>query len=200
MAQGLGISVLLRAWQATDDPKYLRAAEKSLEIFKIPVDHGGIADKKGPETWFQEYPGASDSVLNGHIWALFGLWDMWRVKKDPEALQLFNEGVTALRANLHKYDTGFWIMNNLAEPHVDIPARPALLLGSHYFDFQINQLIVMYAVTGAPIFSEYARKWEQYRKNKLNFIRILGWRIPVQAKHEARLLREMIFGGGNGFP
>jgi hypothetical protein len=45
-------------------------------------------------------------ILNGFIFALFGLYDYYRVTQDEHALELFNAGIETLRSKLHLYDTG----------------------------------------------------------------------------------------------
>jgi len=173
MAQGLGISVLLRAWQLAEAPKYLNAAEQAFKILEIPIDRGGVACRVGKGTWFEEFPNPSapSHVMNGHIWTLFGIWDMWRVTGNPDALRLFNEGLVAQKADISKYDAGFWI---LYDQESKIP------LNSHYFDFQIHQLTVLHALSGDPIFATYAAKWEAYRRNIANFCGVL--RLVVRRK------------------
>ena len=176
IAQGAGISVLLRAWQIKEDEGYLRAAEKAFGIFKIPIDRGGISYKNGTGTWFEEYPNPSapSHVMNGHIWALFGIWDMYRVTHDADALRLFKEGVLALKTDISKYDTGFWVLYD---------QQFRAFLSSLYINSEINQLKVMHALTEDSIFSDYAKKWEQYRQDKKrSFYRVLKTKVYKKLK------------------
>ena len=79
-SQSRGISILLRAFQATGNNKYVEYAEAALNSFTMPPDVGGVtsATKWGP--FFEEYTADFPTlVLNGHIFSWFGLLDFhWR--------------------------------------------------------------------------------------------------------------------------
>ena len=110
VAQSQGISVLLRAYGLTDDDKYLHAANNALEAFEKTIAQGGITyiDADG-QYWYEEYPSSPPShVLNGFIYALFGLYDLYQTTGDTKALTLFDRGVETLEENLGEYDTGSW--------------------------------------------------------------------------------------------
>jgi len=170
MAQGQGISVLLRAHQSTGNADYLDAARRAFGVMRMPIDQGGTSYIGKDGIWLEEYPNASapSHVMNGHIWALFGLWDLYRATGDRDARRHFDQGVAALKADLHKYDTGYWAVSE---------QRTGKLLNSTYMDFEIDQLTVLHAVTGDPAFSAYAEKWDAYRQNRGNICRILWHKI-----------------------
>lgn len=111
MAQGLGISVLVRAYQLTKDERYLNCAKLALGAFEVPIKQGGILyeDTKG-FIWYEEYPSSIDPphVLNGFIFALLGPYDFYRVTGDSKAHRIFEEGIKTLVANIERYDMGFW--------------------------------------------------------------------------------------------
>lgn len=158
MAQGLAISVLVRAWQLSHDDTYLNCANKSFEILKIDNSIDGVSFCKDNLQWFEEYPDSENPthVLNGHIWTLFGIWDYYRVTQDSSAHEIFKKGINALLVNLHKYDTGYWVLYDQGTRH---------LLSGTYMDLQIDQLKVLYYLTGENLFLEYAEKWEKYSRN-----------------------------------
>jgi heparosan-N-sulfate-glucuronate 5-epimerase len=55
LAQGQGISVLVRAYKESGDPRYLDAAQRALAGFFKPVTEGGVTftDEQG-DVWFEE--------------------------------------------------------------------------------------------------------------------------------------------------
>jgi len=117
MSQGEGISVLLRAYQLTNDQEYLKFANLALKSFEVPLNEGGVKyeDKEG-FVWYEEYPATSPPhVLNGFIFALLGLYDFYKITRDKKALELFNRGIETIKANLHLYDIGFWSTYDLQE-------------------------------------------------------------------------------------
>lgn len=157
MAQGQGISVMARAWQCTGDDAYRAAADQAFAVLATPLEDGGVCCRTPAGTWLEEYPTRPDPphVLNGHIWALFGVWDWYRATHRPAAQRLFAEGVAVLTANLHRFDTGYWVVYDL---------RPAsFLVDGYYMNFQIAQLRALHAITGEVLLLEYATRWEQYQ-------------------------------------
>ena len=116
VAQGQGISVLLRAYDLTREEEYLEAAEAVMEAFEKTIDEGGVLYTDGEGfSWYEEYPSSQPShVLNGFIYALFGLYDMYLATGSEKALGLFNDGVETIKANLQEYDTGSWSLYYLS--------------------------------------------------------------------------------------
>ena len=167
MSQGQGISVLLRAFQLSNDNKYRDASLAAFSVFKMAVNQEGISVFLDYGTWYEEYPDPQSPghVLNGHIWALFGLWDLYRVTGDREVSEYFDKGISALITDLEKYDTGYWVLNDQKSSF--------FLVDQLYMDFQIDQLKALFTLTRNPVFEEYANRWEGYRQNKTNFLRIL---------------------------
>lgn len=171
MAQGQSISVLLRAWQLTEKSQYLEAAQKAFGTLKIPIDCDGVAYKGKVGTWFEEFPNplAPSHVMNGHIFALFGIWDMYRVTHDPDAFRLFDEGVSVLKTDIGKYDIGFWVLYDQQNPNG--------LLNNAYLGLEIEQLKVMHALTKDSIFSKYLVRWENYQRSRRSFYKILSRKL-----------------------
>lgn len=108
MTQGRAISCLLRANQIQHNPKYLAAAKSALAAFDYGIDEGGVTyrDSAG-NAWYEEVAVLPPAhILNGFIFAMFGLYDYYRVTEEAHALALFNAGVDTLLKNLDLYDTG----------------------------------------------------------------------------------------------
>ena len=167
ISQGKAISLLLRAGQETSDERFLRAARDGLEVFGVGIDQGGVAAAVDGGTWFEEYPNPEQPghVLNGHIWALFGLWDAFRATGSEQARRWFDQGVAALEANVARYDTGYWVLYEL------LPEMP--LVNSSYMHFQIDQLRVIAAITGKSSLGAVADRWEGYHRSALSFGRLI---------------------------
>ena len=110
MCQGQAISVLVRAWTITKDPRYLTAAEAGSRLFNISSTNGGVkAVFLDKYTWFEEYPTNPPTfILNGFIYSLLGLYDLKTVstKLKVQISQLFQSGLDSLAAMLPLYDTG----------------------------------------------------------------------------------------------
>jgi heparosan-N-sulfate-glucuronate 5-epimerase len=163
LAQGQGISLLIRAHKDTSDPKYLESAEKALVALQRDVQKGGAAirDDHG-YLWLEEsIVEPPTHILNGFMWASWGIYDYYLHTKNQDALLLFNDSVRTLRDHLHLYDTGFWSLYEQSGTRMKMLASP------FYHALHIVQLQVMHAMTGDTIFAEFAQRWSKYRQHWL---------------------------------
>ncbi len=177
LGQGHGISVLTRAHSLTGKTEYLDIAEKAFRSFQHTIDvDGGVKsiDENGC-LWLEEAIVTPNThILNGFIWALWGVYDYWLATKKTEALELFNEGVNTLEKNLHRYDNGFWSTYDLAG------TRFPGIASRYYHSLHIVQLKIMYRLTGREFFGQYAGKWTDYRKSKLNRYLATAWKAAFK--------------------
>jgi heparosan-N-sulfate-glucuronate 5-epimerase len=162
LAQGLGLSVLTRAWQRTLGETYIECARRALAAFSVAVAQGGIEDTFDGRTTYEEYPAQpAPHVLNGMIFALFGLWDLARAQPDDgRAARLFERGAATVEALLPRYDTGWWSLYDLYHLEVAPPRNPCT---AHYHDIHIKQLEIMHAITRREPFGAVARRWDGYQ-------------------------------------
>lgn len=86
MAQGLALGAFTRLFQVTKDPRWLEAADRTyLSLVQAPKGDAPFASwiDGGGRVWFEEYPrypvSHGERVLNGHIYAMFGVHDYWQL-------------------------------------------------------------------------------------------------------------------------
>ena len=161
LAQGQGISLLVRAYSETQDSKYMEAARDAFGAFERETDEGGVlhVDERG-DIWLEEYIVSPPThILNGFIWASWGIYDYWLASGDAAAKQLFAAAISTLKRNLKNYDVGFWSLYELAGTKLKMLASP------FYHRLHIAQLGVLYRLTAEDIFARYAEKWNAYRSN-----------------------------------
>lgn len=161
LAQGQGVSLLVRAFQETRDERYLEAACKAFQAFRLEIAQGGVSwrDESG-RIWFEEYiVNPPSHILNGFIWASWGVYDYALLTNDEEATRLFEEARRTLSENLVRYDTGYWSLYELS------PTRLPMLASPFYHRLHVVQLHVMYRLTEEWRFLECARRWEGYERN-----------------------------------
>jgi heparosan-N-sulfate-glucuronate 5-epimerase len=162
LAQGQGISLLVRAHAETGSAKYLDAAKLAFQSFLTSTDEGGVSfvdEHSG--LWFEEYIVSPPThILNGFIWAIWGMHDYSLATADTSAHHLFTRSVSTLRTNLHRYDAGFWSL------YEESGTRLPMLASSFYHRLHIVQLRVMHRLTGEKVFSEYAGRWEAYAQSR----------------------------------
>ncbi|MGH7804844.1 MAG: D-glucuronyl C5-epimerase family protein, partial [Candidatus Binatia bacterium] len=109
LAQGQGISALLRAARLTGDARYSEAAHRAYEPLETPTSRGGVlyVGESG-DPWIEEYLVDPPShILNGFLWALWGVHDMIRLGGSVGAERFFERCVVTLRKNLARYDNGY---------------------------------------------------------------------------------------------
>ena len=161
LAQGQGISLLTRAYSETGEGRYLDAANRAFDSILAPIDQGGVAyvDGRG-NTWIEEYiVHPPTHILNGFIWASWGVYDLYLTTQDPRSKRVFDEAIDTLVTVLPDYDVGFWSLYEQSGTRMKMLASP------FYHSLHIVQLRVLYILTGRPRFHEYAELWEDYRRN-----------------------------------
>lgn len=179
LAQGQGISVLVRAHQESGDTRFLQAAESAFESFQRPIEQGGVAftDRSG-DLWFEEYIVSPPThILNGFIWALWGVHDYFLATKQKCAEELFWRGVRTLLHNLEHYDLGFWSLYEQSGTRLPMVASP------FYHRLHIVQLRVMHRLTGEEKFAEVAERWECYARSRLKHTRALCYKSAFKLCH-----------------
>jgi len=169
LAQGQGISVLLRAYKEKGDGIYLKAANKAFISFLKRTSEGGVSytDEKG-DIWFEEaivFP--PTHTLNGFIWALWGVYDHYLMTGEETSRDIFDRAVVTITKHLPTYDTGYWSLYEHAGKKLQMIASP------FYHSLHIVQLDIMYRLTGIKVFREYSDKWAEYKKNPVKYIRAL---------------------------
>jgi hypothetical protein len=157
MAQGQAMSLLLRAHQVTGESKYWDTAHGAWLISKILIDEGGVLSYfSDGKPVIEEYPSPKflTGVLNGFIFAIFGVYDYASYTDDKSAHEFYLSLVDSLKANLFRYDCGYWSYYDL---------KPPLRLSSKsYHRLHLEQLNQMYQLTGEEIFKTVRDRWRSY--------------------------------------
>lgn len=163
MGQAEGASVLLRAYTAFGEEKYLKAARKAIDLMLTDMKSGGTAFYDGDSLFLEEYPQTPRrSVMNGWIFSLFGLYDMSLA--DPSYRDIFLKSADTLRKTIDNYDNGYWSIYDL-EKRIASPA---------YHELHIAQLNVMYDLTGFKEFKDKALRFSEYQKKQSNKTRAIA--------------------------
>jgi hypothetical protein len=163
MAQGELISLYLRIYQITGDKVHLDTAIGAYEFLKIDFSQNGVRryDKNG-DLWFEEYPSEPPSfVLNGFIYTLFGLYDLYRVTNREDVKSDIDACIKTLINNLKNFDSGYWSYYDLQKQE----------LVRYYYQKNVHvpQMEILFRLTGHEIFKHYKEKWEK-QITTLNFL------------------------------
>ena len=104
MAQGRALTTFTRLYQATGDDKWRAAADATfLSLQQAPSGDApfGVYVDAQHRLWLEEYPrypaANSENVLNGHIFALFGLFDYWELTGNGTALSLIRGAISTVQ-------------------------------------------------------------------------------------------------------
>jgi hypothetical protein len=164
LAQGNGVSLLVRAAKATGDAAYADAAHAAFESLLRPVSGGGVLVTDAcRDVWIEEYLVDPPShILNGFIWALWGVYDYAHWSGRPEASQLWTKCVGTLQRRLDEFDTGWWSLYEARD------GSREMLASRYYHTLHITQLQVMHRLTGIDLFADTAARFQSYLDRRSN--------------------------------
>jgi heparosan-N-sulfate-glucuronate 5-epimerase len=163
MAQGEGASLLVRVFVETGIERYAQAARRALLPLASDVADGGVRALLGGCSFPEEYPTKPPSfVLNGGMFAMWGLYDVGVGLEDPEVLATFHQAIDTLAANLHRWDLGYW-------SRYDLFAHPVPnVASSFYHDLHVKQLRMTHLLAPRPELAETAERWAGYEASRVN--------------------------------
>ena len=169
LAQGQGLSLLLRAHKATGDSLYSEAAERVFESFSREMEEGGVVhtDDRG-YVWLEEVIiDPPTHILKEMMWASWGIYDHWLHTGSERARKLWEESLRTLRDRMGDFDVGYWSLYDIAGTPLPNPAS------RFYHALHVVQLRVMFQLSGDPSFSEWAERWDNYQRGALT--RRVAW-------------------------
>ncbi len=156
MGQGHMLSVFSRLYQIDRNPVWLEAARRTFNSFTVPRIQGRpwvtIEDGNG-RIWFEEYAGdvAAPLVINGQVFAIFGMYDYYKASGDPRARITMDAGATTMLDAYPEYrDPGARSFYCAENPHCQSARWRASV---HYHTVVIDQLEVLAQMTGDRRFS-----------------------------------------------
>ena len=156
LAQGQAASVFVRAFLQSGDERYATAATRAI----APLLPGSpsrlvVATAEGPVP--EEAPSDPPSlILNGWIYALWGLWDVAHGLADSASEQCFAASAECLRRSIDRYDAGWWSLYSLYPYRLPDLAKP------FYHRLHIDQLDVLYRLVGFAELQSAAKRWRDY--------------------------------------
>lgn len=178
MTQGEAISVLTRAHLLTGDAAFAKASQRALTLMQQPVAKGGVSVLEGPDIFLEEFPGARrDTVLNGWMFALFGVYDYLLQFKDEEAQLFFERTRATLIRSLPGFDTGYWSYDSNGTGRLASP---------FYHRLHISQLEALGRISNEPAVANTRAAWVGYEKSRI----CKGWAVLRKGIQKTREPRE----------
>jgi hypothetical protein len=160
LAQGAGLSVLVRAYFLSGNSTYLEVGKSAVMSFGTEMNEGGVRYTDTDGVWYEEIAdkgAVSGKVLNGFLSALINLYEYNFGFNDTLAGQLFLEGANSLSRNMYRYDTGSW-------SYYDLLHHSSASLDYH--KMHIAQLKIMYRITDDETFHYYSDRFQSYLANR----------------------------------
>jgi D-glucuronyl C5-epimerase-like protein len=152
ISQGTAIQALARAGQLLGDPGLTAFAQSALAAFEQPPPAGVREDTPGGPFYLIYSFNPRELVLNAHLQALVGLYDLAQLTGDQRALGLFQQGDAEAQAVLPRYDTGAWSMYD--------QSRESDL---SYHDLVTSFLQNLCKRTATPVYCDTATRFRAYR-------------------------------------
>jgi len=162
MTQGMDISVLVRAYELTNNDRYLTAIDKALTAFEVPVSEKGLLRFIDGDVWYEGTPSPTGTqVLNEVLFALIGL-------HEASATELFNQGFATIKKHLKDFDLNL--------PFFKWSRYDNGLLfysGNKYHEIHIQQLKWLHIETGDYLLLDTAFKWQKWQRDYNRYIRFI---------------------------
>ena len=155
MAQGEGISLLIRAHILTGDSSFLNAAHKAKNFMLKPISDGGTAEYTEDGGILLYEATENPVILNGWIFSAWGLYDYCKYFADEEAKQKLDRTLDSLKKKLPDFDMAYWSKYEDGK-RISSP---------FYHKLHIAQLEAMYELFGDGIYNDFAVKWDGYQKS-----------------------------------
>lgn len=165
MAQGQAVSLLSRVALFVQNPEpYIESARKGIPSLTVPVVEGGFLAYFDDHPFFEEYPTIPHNyTLNGYIFALIGLYDLYTLHGDEDIKKLYEEGLETL-----KYMLPFYNSDNISAYHLSYITMPPRKVHSawRYHLVHIQQLEVINSISPSKTFEKYIKLWKSYKEDK----------------------------------
>ena len=169
MASGQALSTFVRLYEVTGADHWRQAAEGAFAAFTQAPDGQGYFSAFVDDNewlWLEEYSRypqmASERVLNGHIWSMYGIWDYWMMHDydHPQAESLW-------RGALHTVEqsAGSLFRNLEGASHYSLWQHQ---LAPTYHRYHQEQFLMLYRMSHDPVWAlhafDYRSDWPNYRQ------------------------------------
>lgn len=181
ISQGMAISVLVRGYVSLKDKKYLDMAVSASKTLILPIHDGGFKYcYDNFKCWFEESENNSH-ILNGHIYALLGIYDLYRCTQDNKFKELFLEGVIDIKNNIHFFDLGF------SSRYDAIQHYPS---DNSYHKIHIVLFEILAQLTQDSFFEKKAIEWNKVYKSR--YLKILGFFYTINLTINTKIISHCI--------
>ncbi|MGG0718526.1 D-glucuronyl C5-epimerase family protein [Robertmurraya massiliosenegalensis] len=170
IGMGVALSVLSRASFLTNEKKYIVNALKAKKIFETPSSSNGILAKfEGKYHFYEECPTNPPSfILNGFMYSLIGLYDLYKSSADQGVYKLYQNGITTLKRMLPLYDLGTRTAYDLT--HYTTEGFYPNIAKWGYHITHIYQLQAINSIENDKKIAETIIRWKDYLNGKIKYV------------------------------
>lgn len=163
MAQGEGISVLVRAYRLTGKEGYLEQAIKAAQVFSLPIQAGGVRSQiEGEWDFLEEYPSLNPRhTLNGFLYALIGILDLAELEPAIKTQVGWDALLKTIETRHTLWDLSYWSAYDL---HVTPSGRKHAATVA-YHKLHITQMKYLGLKIGSLPLQKCAEKWLGYYRS-----------------------------------
>lgn len=161
MAQGQALSLFSRLADITKEPSWRLAADATFASLLLPPDAQNTSlpfvswvdsDK---HLWIDEYAQQpltkADRTFNGHIFAVFGVWDYFRISQDARAAKIFAGALENVRYHVDRgWRLRSWI-SHYCLTHGTLSAK--------YHQIHVGQLLTLHAITASTSWAVWSDRF-----------------------------------------
>lgn len=177
MYQGVVISALVRAYRITGDHALLTLGKKASRVFEQGIEEGGVRTVANGKFLYEEYPAYPlPRVLDGFLFSLLGLYDLFMETNEHRIFGLFSDGIKGLLSHLHTWnyrDMWSWYGTH------------GYLCPPHYHKLNYLLLRILGEITGEKPLLELAERWDAERRTPVQKAEI--FLLFILTKNWARL-------------
>ncbi len=155
MAQGEGTSLLVRAYKQWGEDRYIDACHKAIQYMLQPLEEGGTTEYTDDDIILREYTHLP-TVMNGFIFAWFGLYDYVLATHSEQHLKILNQSEQTLERLLPRFQNGYWSLYDLS----------GKIASPFYHNLHIAQMEAMFDLTGKTIYKRLATNWRKMQHNR----------------------------------
>ncbi len=159
MTQGQAVSVMARAHALSSDKVFADTSGKAVALMQKPVPKEGVCCYEGENVILEEFPDdARDTVLNGWVFALFGLYDYLLQFPDEKIRSFYDRSLASLARSLAEFDSGYWSYYSSGTKRIASP---------FYHRLHLAQLEALAQAAPREIWSRTITRWRDYERNRL---------------------------------
>jgi hypothetical protein len=159
MSQGLAMSCLIRAYRFDGDRGLLEVARLASKAFELKIEEGGVRTVEDGAVFYEEYPAFPIvRILDGFIFGLLGLYDLYEETRDTHIKGLFDEGVEGVKSYL-----SHWNYRNIWSWY----GTHGFLSPPEYNKLNAVLIGVLYRITNEPSFEVFWKGWDNGQKKIL---------------------------------